>query len=222
MSPPSPKPMAPGPRIEDIIEGGTQVAIEDPVEIYIGHENTLILRRTLLYIEAHAAFILRVIFIKFLLIFIIMLPFGEFSFTDIALMPCIGIVAASLANSVPVGGGVVFIPALHLLGLHMKLGVSFSFATMSVGNGVFGFLNWVARDKGLIIWESAPFALVPSWVRASILMLFARANSSDFHRLDSSSESCCLISVNLQPESSLVLSVCRSLYLFCIFSSVED
>ena len=197
MSPLSPKPMAPGPRIEDIIEGETQVAIEDPVRIYIGHENTLLLRRTLLYIEENAAFILRLIFIKFLVIFIIMLPFGEFNLTDMVLMPCIGIMAASLANSVPIGGGVVFIPALYLLGLHMKLGVSFSFATMSVGNGIFGFLSWVAKDKSLIIWESVPFALVPSWVRVLIPLLFIRVNPSVFHRLAFSSESCCLISVNL-------------------------
>ena len=50
-------------------------------------------------------------------------------------IPVLGIVAATIANCVPIGGGVVYVPAFALLGVEMKLGVAFSVATMSIGNG---------------------------------------------------------------------------------------
>ena len=50
-------------------------------------------------------------------------------------MPFLGLFAAFLANSVPIGGGIVYIPALYLLGVNVKLGAAFTVATMTFGNG---------------------------------------------------------------------------------------
>lgn len=47
-------------------------------------------------------------------------------------MPFLGIFSATLANAVPVGGGIVFVPALAIMGSHIKLGASFTVATMTV------------------------------------------------------------------------------------------
>ena len=55
------------------------------------------------------------------------------SFFSLFYMPFLGLFAAVLANCVPIGGGIVYIPALSLLGTHVHLSVSFTVATMSVG-----------------------------------------------------------------------------------------
>jgi uncharacterized membrane protein YfcA len=77
-------------------------------------------------------------------------------------MPVLGVVAACLANCVPIGGGIVYVPALALLGSDMSLGVSFSVATMTVGNGIFGYLHWQRKDPSLLVWEAIPFTVLPS------------------------------------------------------------
>jgi hypothetical protein len=40
----------------------------------------------------------------------------SFYLIELFFMPFLGIAAALLANSVPIGGGIVYIPVLHLLG----------------------------------------------------------------------------------------------------------
>ena len=55
------------------------------------------------------------------------------SFFSLIHMPFLGLFAAILANCVPIGGGIVYIPALSLLGNHVHMTVSFTLATMSVG-----------------------------------------------------------------------------------------
>ena len=60
-------------------------------------------------------------------------------------LPFLGVFAAVLANSVPIGGGIVYIPALAVLGNHVHLTVSFTLATMSVGNGILGALRWLVK-----------------------------------------------------------------------------
>lgn len=92
----------------------------------------------------------------------------------------LGILAACLANSVPIGGGVVYVPALALLGAEMSLGVSFSVSTMTVGNGIFGFLVWVNKDPEMIIWGSFLFSVVPCSIGSiiGILMLPRWGDSS--------------------------------------------
>mmetsp|Transcript_18307 Transcript_18307/g.42157 ORF Transcript_18307/g.42157 Transcript_18307/m.42157 type:complete len:411 (-) Transcript_18307:672-1904(-) len=84
-------------------------------------------------------------------------------------MPFLGIASASLANAVPVGGGIVFVPALQLLvGVELKLGAAFAVATMTFGNGVFGFLSWLRKDPSSIAWGIVPFALLPAWFGATL------------------------------------------------------
>jgi hypothetical protein len=61
-------------------------------------------------------------------------------------MPLPGIVLASLAKVVPIGGGIVFVPILYLGGFELKLGAAFAVATMTLGNGVLGFLSWLKKD----------------------------------------------------------------------------
>eukprot|EP00586_Coscinodiscus_wailesii_P015003 CAMPEP_0172506714 /NCGR_PEP_ID=MMETSP1066-20121228/197561_1 /TAXON_ID=671091 /ORGANISM="Coscinodiscus wailesii, Strain CCMP2513" /LENGTH=349 /DNA_ID=CAMNT_0013283863 /DNA_START=17 /DNA_END=1066 /DNA_ORIENTATION=- len=83
-------------------------------------------------------------------------------------MPLLGICSASLANAVPVGGGIVFVPILALFGVQLKLGAAFAVATMTFGNGVFGFLSWMEKDPASIAWRVVPYAVVPAWVGAAL------------------------------------------------------
>eukprot|EP00559_Dactyliosolen_fragilissimus_P004079 CAMPEP_0184861020 /NCGR_PEP_ID=MMETSP0580-20130426/5795_1 /TAXON_ID=1118495 /ORGANISM="Dactyliosolen fragilissimus" /LENGTH=368 /DNA_ID=CAMNT_0027358345 /DNA_START=24 /DNA_END=1127 /DNA_ORIENTATION=- len=82
-------------------------------------------------------------------------------------MPLLGICSASLANAVPVGGGIVFVPILSLIGgFQIKLGTAFAVATMTFGNGLFGFLTWLRKDPSSIVWSVVPYAVVPAWSAA--------------------------------------------------------
>lgn len=86
-------------------------------------------------------------------------------------MPFLGLFAAVLCNSVPLGGGIVYFPLLLLFGFQLKLGVAFTVATMTFGNGVFGFLRWLNKDKSLILWETFPYTVIPSTVGSIIGMM---------------------------------------------------
>ena len=81
-------------------------------------------------------------------------------------MPLLGIVAATLANAVPVGGGIVFVPILSLVGYQLHLGAAFAVATMTFGNGIFGFLSWLQKDPSNIAWPIVPYAVIPAWIGA--------------------------------------------------------
>uniref|UniRef100_A0A7S0B1Z2 Membrane transporter protein n=1 Tax=Minutocellus polymorphus TaxID=265543 RepID=A0A7S0B1Z2_9STRA len=83
-------------------------------------------------------------------------------------MPLLGIGSATLANAVPVGGGIVFVPILHLLGYEMKLGAAFAVATMTFGNGIFGMLNWLRKDPSAIAFYAIPSAVIPAWIGSAI------------------------------------------------------
>mmetsp|Transcript_24434 Transcript_24434/g.51856 ORF Transcript_24434/g.51856 Transcript_24434/m.51856 type:complete len:395 (-) Transcript_24434:99-1283(-) len=83
-------------------------------------------------------------------------------------MPLLGVCSATLANAVPVGGGIVFVPILELFGVHIKLGTAFAVSTMTFGNGVFGFLNWMKKNPRVIAWEIMPAAILPAWIGATI------------------------------------------------------
>jgi uncharacterized membrane protein YfcA len=96
--------------------------------------------------------------------FLFVLIMDRESFVSTLYMPFLGIFAATLANTVPIGGGIVYVPALLLLGVDLKLGVSFTVATMSFGNGLFGFLRWLNKNPGLIGWESFWYTVLPSWL----------------------------------------------------------
>lgn len=82
-------------------------------------------------------------------------------------MPMLGICSASLANAVPVGGGIVFVPVLGLFGVKLELGTAFAVATMTFGNGVFGFLSWLKKDPSSIVWGIVPYAVLPAWAGAA-------------------------------------------------------
>jgi len=86
-------------------------------------------------------------------------------------MPFLGIFAALLANTVPIGGGIVYVPMLQLLGEDIKLSVSFTVATMVCGNGVFGFLHWLKTDRSLIVFESFQYTIPPSWLGSFVGLL---------------------------------------------------
>ena len=80
-------------------------------------------------------------------------------------MPFVGLAGAMLSNAVPVGGGVVFIPTLHLIGtVQHHQSVAFSVATQSMSNGVFGLLAWLKKDPNAIRWELLPFTVIPAQV----------------------------------------------------------
>ena len=83
-------------------------------------------------------------------------------------MPLLGIFSATLANAVPVGGGVVFVPVLHLLGYHITLGSAFAVSTMTFGNGICGFLNYIKKDPSAIVFYALPAAVIPAWIGSAI------------------------------------------------------
>lgn len=87
-------------------------------------------------------------------------------------MPILGFCAALLANSVPLGGGIVYIPALSLMGANISLGASFTIATMPIGNGLLGFLRWLEKDPSSIVWESFVYTVLPSWIGSFIAVAF--------------------------------------------------
>ena len=89
-----------------------------------------------------------------------------------AAMPLLGIGSATLANMVPVGGGIVFVPILTLCGIELKLGAAFAVATMTFGNGVFGFLSWLQKDPKSIAWHVVPYAVFPAWIGATWSTLY--------------------------------------------------
>jgi uncharacterized membrane protein YfcA len=78
-------------------------------------------------------------------------------------IPLIGFAATIIANCVPIGGGVVYIPALYLLGENMKLGVAFTLATTSAGSGGMTVLKYLSVDKNLIHWQVIPYTVIPAW-----------------------------------------------------------
>ena len=85
-------------------------------------------------------------------------------------MPFLGVFAAFLANSVPLGCGIVYIPALSLLGANITLGAAFTLSVMPIGNGFFGFIRWILKDPTVILWESFQYTVLPSWVGSLIAM----------------------------------------------------
>ena len=87
---------------------------------------------------------------------------------DVWYMGCIGVFAAIEANSVPVGGGIVFVPALMALGIDIQLGAAFTVATMTFGNGVFGFTSWLIKDPTVFEWRAFPFTVPAAWAGAVV------------------------------------------------------
>jgi uncharacterized membrane protein YfcA len=83
-------------------------------------------------------------------------------------MPILGILAACLANCIPIGGGIVYVPLLNLIGENINLSVSFTLATMTIGNGIFGFFHWLLIDHSLIVWESFVYTVFPCWIGSYI------------------------------------------------------
>mmetsp|Transcript_20556 Transcript_20556/g.30900 ORF Transcript_20556/g.30900 Transcript_20556/m.30900 type:complete len:348 (+) Transcript_20556:218-1261(+) len=117
-------------------------------------------------------------------------------------MPLLGIFSASLANAVPVGGGIVFVPILALWGIELKLGTALAVATMTFGNGVFGFLSWLRKDPKSISWFVVPYAVVPAWFGATW---------TTFHPIFPSSGECRVFFALVCLKVSLL--VARSIYI---------
>jgi len=103
-------------------------------------------------------------------------------------MPLMGLFAAFLANSVPIGGGIIYIPVLYLIDNNMKLGVAFTVSTMTFGNGVLGFLRWYIKDRSLIIWDSFVYSVLSSSLGTIIAFLTSSedSESASFTKRDES------------------------------------
>lgn len=82
---------------------------------------------------------------------------------DNSIFTVLGVLAACLANCIPVGGGIIYIPAFALLGKKMSGGVAFTIATMSFGNGLFGLQNWLRRDPDALLLRELPYVVLPTW-----------------------------------------------------------
>lgn len=101
---------------------------------------------------------------------------------ELAYLPCIGIFAACLANAVPIGGGIVYVPVLALLGSNMKVDVIFTVCTMSIGNGLFGFLKWLQKNPDIFIIDSFMYTVIPSSIGSIISFFFLPQFSIPFIR----------------------------------------
>ena len=95
----------------------------------------------------------------------------------------LGVFAAFLANSIPIGGGVVYVPALYLLGIDVRLGAVFSLSTMPFGNGIFGFLRWLSKDSSLIIFKSFYYTVIPSSLGSIVAIMLLPAVSPKLVKL---------------------------------------
>ena len=84
-------------------------------------------------------------------------------------MPCLGVMSATLTNSVPIGSGIIFTPALPGLNIEGKYNtLAFVSAIQSISNGVFGVLSWLSKDPTIYVWQAFPFTVFPCWVGAAI------------------------------------------------------
>lgn len=115
------------------------------------------------WLEAHTGFIMMPI-LPLLWCALFIATMDRQSLLSAWAMPLLGICSASLANAVPVGGGIVFVPVLALFGFQIQLGTAFAVSTMTFGNGVFGFLSWLRKDPGSIAWGTVPYAVLPAWI----------------------------------------------------------
>merc|ERR1740117_875615 len=88
-------------------------------------------------------------------------------------MPLIGICTATIGNAFPVAGGVIFVPVLMMLNIHIHNAVAFSVATQTFGNGLFGTGTWLMRDPAMFIGAAIPPVLCGSalGVLTSLLVL---------------------------------------------------
>jgi len=94
-------------------------------------------------------------------------------------MPLVGVGAATLANAVPVGGGIVFFPFLLASGLAGTFNaVAFGVATQMLGNGTFGLLGWLRKDPARIAWYALPYTVLPSLL-GSLLAIFGPATTGE-------------------------------------------
>ena len=90
-------------------------------------------------------------------------------------MPVVGVGAATLANAVPVGGGIVFFPFLVYFGVAGTFNaVAFGVSTQMLGNGTFGFLNWLKKDPSRIVWRAMPYAVLPSFIGSTFALFGPR------------------------------------------------
>jgi hypothetical protein len=76
------------PSLEELMEDeqglySTSIGQEEAIEMYIGRENIFALRQVLFYIEENVEMILRVICIKFAVVFIIILLLGQVTLTEV-------------------------------------------------------------------------------------------------------------------------------------------
>jgi uncharacterized membrane protein YfcA len=100
-------------------------------------------------------------------------------------LPLIGFIASIVADALPVGGGVIYIPALYVLNYDVRLAVSFTIATTLFSDGLFRFLWWLERDEKMIIWKAIPFTTIPSWLGRVVALTVLPAVGSHFvKRLD--------------------------------------
>ena len=94
----------------------------------------------------------------------------------------LGVFAACLANCVPVGGGIIYIPVFSLLGKEMANGVVFTMSTMSCGNGIFGLLHWIKKDKSLFLTEVVPYIVFSTWFGYLSNLILTPTISTEFIR----------------------------------------
>lgn len=158
-------------------ENTTIISKDTPLPTTVGDlENNIIVQNPIvdILIENYDWIMKTLVPTLWVIIFILMMD--RDSFISLWYMPILGIFAACLANCVPIGGGIVYVPALSLLGVNMKLGVAFTVTTMTCGNGVFGFLKWLHKDKSLFLFDAVVYTVIPSWIGTLVSVAFTAPN----------------------------------------------
>jgi uncharacterized protein len=75
----------------------------------------------------------------------------------------LGIFAAIVAMSIPVGGGIVFFPVLTRFGVPTQEVVAFSLASQTIGMG-FGAIRWMLEDIKAIQWKILLWVVPAGWI----------------------------------------------------------
>eukprot|EP01038_Epipyxis_sp_PR26KG_P004545 gene4545-6416_t len=111
----------------------------------------------------------------FLLILLIIQPFLFFELNDLKyawVTSIFGLLACCLpSGGAPIAGGIIFIPALSILGLTPKQSVAFCSLSQAFGCGICAPMNWYAKDPGIIIRSSLIYTL-PAGVFGLLISLF--------------------------------------------------
>eukprot|EP01090_Pellita_catalonica_P008468 TRINITY_DN1931_c0_g1_i1.p1 TRINITY_DN1931_c0_g1~~TRINITY_DN1931_c0_g1_i1.p1 ORF type:complete len:355 (+),score=30.40 TRINITY_DN1931_c0_g1_i1:890-1954(+) len=123
-----------------------------------------------------------VFFSVVLVIMFITIPVGDI--LAAWFMPLIGIGSATIAMSTPAGGGILWFPALTLIGtLTTRETVALSISIQLFSMGIFGTCQWMQKDVNAFLWSILTLAWIGSCVGSSLALLVLEINTAAIIRI---------------------------------------